>query len=532
MHKRQHDTIAVVDLGGPSAHLAATLIRRAHVFSEIRHPHDAPSAFAGVKGIVLAGTPTPNADAKNNADTDFDTASVTAPLRDLAVPILDLGTDGAAADDSPERAAQLANFALTTCGCAPTWTMDAYIDAQVLAIQQQMGDQSAFLLASGGVDSNVAARLLSRAIGGERLHLLHVDNGMMRKGESARVLEMYRDMGLDQHLHFVDASDAFLQALGTAVAPEEKRAIIGQTFVDVFEREARRLGIENHLLAQGTIYPDTVETGTAQATAVKTHHNRVPVIEEMIAAGRVIEPLAELYKVEVRELGERLGLPHDAIWRHPFPGPGLGVRLLCAEGGASSEADTAALTESAAPLCAPHGLVPLVLPMQSVGMQFHRRTYQHPLLLQGPSDLDRDLEALLPLVDTLLQSVPGINRCLLSLGAAPITSAKTLRAHMIRARLDLLREADAIVMDGLKRHGLYDRIWQCPTVLAPLEINGTGAEFCIVRPIHSERAMTASAALLPAPLLAELRAAILALPGISGLAIDLTPKPPGTIEWE
>ncbi|NLN62088.1 MAG: hypothetical protein GX146_04350, partial [Myxococcales bacterium] len=211
MHKRQHDTIAVVDLGGPSAHLAATLIRRAHVFSEIRHPHEAPSAFAGVKGIVLAGTPTPNADAKNNADTDFDTASVTAPLRDLAVPILDLGTDGAAADDSPERAAQLANFALTTCGCAPTWTMDAYIDAQVLAIQQQKGDQSAFLLASGGADSNVAAQLLSRAIGGERLHLLHVDYGMIRKGESARVLEMYRDMGLDQHLHFVDASDAFLQ---------------------------------------------------------------------------------------------------------------------------------------------------------------------------------------------------------------------------------------------------------------------------------------------------------------------------------
>jgi hypothetical protein len=138
---------------------------------------------------------------------------------------------------------------------------------------------------------------------------------------------MFRDMGLGDHLHFIDATDTFLAALKGKVEPEAKRRAIGDTFITVFESEARRLGITGHLLGQGTIYPDTIETGgTKRADTIKTHHNRVPIIEEMIKAGKVVEPLADLYKVEVRELGEKLGIPHDMIWRHPFPGPGLGVR--------------------------------------------------------------------------------------------------------------------------------------------------------------------------------------------------------------
>jgi len=431
-------------------------------------------------------------------------------------------------DDTVHGHQMIANFVLGICGCTPSWTMERYLEEQVERVRTQVGDRSVFLLASGGVDSTVAARLFGLAIGSDRLHLLHVDNGLMRKGESRAVIDMLRGLGLAEHLHFVDAGDVFLAALAGVNEPERKRQIIGDTFVEVFEREARRLGIEDHLLGQGTIYPDTIETGgTKRAETIKTHHNRVPVIERMIEAGRVVEPLAELYKVEVRELGEQLAIPHDMIWRHPFPGPGLGVRLLCSTGVEDREG-FGDIEPPLATLAAGYGLRALALPIRSVGVKADLRSYEHPVLLQGDLPWDRLLEA----VGMILKKVPGLNRCIWNLGPRMPASARPVAASMTRARLDVLREADAMVMDGLRRHGLYDEIWQCPTVLVPLELDGAGRELVIVRPIHSERAMTATPASLPAPLVAELRQGILALPGVSGLALDVTSKPPGTIEWE
>jgi GMP synthase (glutamine-hydrolysing) len=431
-------------------------------------------------------------------------------------------------DDTLHGGQMISNFVTGICGCKPSWTMDTYLAEQVESLKRQVGDQSIFLLVSGGVDSTVCAKLLGQVVGPQRLHLLHVDNGLMRKGESAAVLDMFRDLGLDQNLHFIDATDDFLGALAGEVEPERKRAIIGNTFVAVFEREARRLGIDGHLLGQGTIYPDTIETGgTKRSDTIKTHHNRVPIIEEMIRAGRVIEPLAELYKVEVRELGERLGIAHDAIWRHPFPGPGLGVRLLCSTGGADL-AGVDLLQPQVAALAAPFGLDGRVLPIRSVGVKADLRSYEHPAILTGDLSWDRLQEA----VGSILKNAQGINRCLWNLGPQTYRDVRPLPATMTRERLDLLREADAIVMDGLKRHGLYDQVWQCPTALVPMSVDGAGRELVVVRPIQSERAMTATAANLPAALLAELRRDLLVLPGVSGLAYDLTSKPPGTIEWE
>jgi GMP synthase (glutamine-hydrolysing) len=431
-------------------------------------------------------------------------------------------------DDTVHGHEMIRNFVLDICGCKPSWTMERYLEEQVERVRRQVGDRSVFLLASGGVDSTVAAKLFGLAIGPERLHLLHVDNGLMRKNESRNVLETLRTLGVGEHLHFVDASDAFLGALGGATEPEQKRQIIGDTFIDVFEREARRLGIEGHLLGQGTIYPDTIETGgTKRSDTIKTHHNRVPVVERMIEAGRVVEPLAELYKVEVRELGEKLGIPAEMIWRHPFPGPGLGVRLLCSKGIEDREG-FAGIEPKAAATAARYGLSSLVLPIRSVGVKADLRSYEHPVLLTGDTAWDRLMEA----SGMVWKEVPGLNRCIWNLGPTAPRSARPLAAGMTRERLDLLREADALVMDGLRRHGLYDAIWQCPTVLVPLELDGQGRELVIVRPIHSERGMTATPAPLPPALLADLRGAILALPGVSGLALDLTSKPPGTIEWE
>ncbi|MFO8071852.1 MAG: glutamine-hydrolyzing GMP synthase [Polyangia bacterium] len=431
-------------------------------------------------------------------------------------------------DDTINGEKMLANFAIGICGCSPSWTMERYLADQIEGIRERVGDGSVFLLASGGVDSTVAARLFGLALGADRLHLLHVDNGLMRKDESERVLERFRELGQDRNLHFVDASRDFLEALAGVVDPEQKRRIIGEVFVEIFEREARRLGIEDHLLGQGTIYPDTIETGgTERADTIKTHHNRVPVIERMLEQGRVIEPLADLYKVEVRELGEKLEIPEEAVWRHPFPGPGLGVRALC-DDGRSDDEELGRLRDEVAPLAERLGVSALVLPIRSVGVKADLRSYQHPLLLGGEPSWDEMIEA----AGTILERVDGLNRCVWSLTPEFPREAGPRAATISRERLDLLREADHLAMQGLRRHGVYDEIWQCPTVIAPLELDGRAGELVIVRPIHSERAMTATAAELPAALRDELRERILALPGVCGLGIDLTSKPPGTIEWE
>ena len=438
-------------------------------------------------------------------------------------------------DDTIGGEEMLANFVLGICGCAPSWTMDSYIAEQVTRICDQVGDGAVFLLVSGGVDSTVAARLFGEALGPDRLRLLHVDNGLMRKDESRQVIAALTEMGLDSNLHFVDASEAFLSALAGEIDPEQKRRIIGTAFVEVFEREARRLGIEDHLFGQGTIYPDTIETGgTKRADTIKTHHNRVPLIEEMIAAGKVIEPLSDLYKVEVRELGEMLGISERMIWRHPFPGPGLGVRLLCGDGTVPDAETMARIAPDVAEITSGRGLTGVPLPIKSVGVKADVRSYEHPVLVHGDLDIDTDADwqTLLDTAGAIFESVPGINRCLWNLGPRLPHEFQPLPATMTRERLDLLREADAMVMQGLRGHGIYRDVWQCPTVLVPMRIDGQGRELCIVRPIHSERAMTATAARLPAALLAELRERILALPGISGLAYDVTSKPPGTIEWE
>ncbi len=428
-------------------------------------------------------------------------------------------------DDTVGGDQMIGNFVRNICGCSPSWDMDRFLDEEVARIRKKVGDGSVFLLASGGVDSTVAAKLIGLALPPERLKLLHIDNGLMRKDESANVIQMFEGLGLSDALHFVDASEVFLAALEGLVEPEQKRHAIGATFIDVFEREGKRLGISDYLLGQGTIYPDTVETGgTKRAHTIKTHHNRVPIIEQMIAAGRVVEPLADLYKVEVRELGARLGIPSEALDRHPFPGPGLGVRLLCADGSCRTP-DVGGQLDL---LAAEFDMEARALPIRSVGVKADLRSYEHPVLLQGDLPYSIVLEA----ARRILADVPGINRAVWDLSGSTGRVFRAVAATTTRARLDLLREADQLVMDGLHRHGLYDSIWQCPTAMVPIEVDGEVGELVVLRPVHSERAMTARPSELPKALIGELQASILGLDGVVGLALDLTSKPPGTIEWE
>lgn len=426
----------------------------------------------------------------------------------------------------------IANFAQKVCGCQQSWSVRNYLSKSLSDVTSQVGERGVFLLCSGGVDSTVCAALFHRALQPGKLKLLHIDNGLMRKDESKLVVESFKQLGLESALTFVDASEDFLSALDGVVDPEKKRGAIGNKFIDVFEREAKKLGIEGYLLGQGTIYPDTIESGgTKRADKIKTHHNRVPLVEQMIAEGKVVEPLVELYKNEVRALAKELGVSKELTGRHPFPGPGLGVRLLCSEGirvTPSSDALAACLASS----FPNRGITGSVLPVKSVGVKADLRSYESAVMISC-SDDEPAWDLLFEVTRVVLRDVPGINRVIWNLRTGPAPTAfEDLKAHITRARLDLLQEADKQVMDGLRRHGLYDDIWQCPTAAVPLRIDGQGSEFIVVRPINTERAMTAKAAPLPKALLDELRKGILALPGISGLAFDLTSKPTATIEWE
>ena len=227
----------------------------------------------------------------------------------------------------------LDNFA-TLCGAERSWTMERYTEQTIERIQQQAKGRNVFLFVSGGVDSSVAFLLLNRALGAERVLGLHIDNGFMREGETALVERLMKGAGL-HNLEVVDASTEFLAATEGIADPEEKRLRIGEEFIRVRDRALAALALDpdEWLLGQGTLYTDTIESGgTENAAVIKTHHNRVGVIDQLLAEGKVVEPLDQLYKDEARTLGETLGLPHHLVWRHPFPGPGLAVRVLCSEG--------------------------------------------------------------------------------------------------------------------------------------------------------------------------------------------------------
>ena len=448
-------------------------------------------------------------------------------------------------DDTPHGEIMIANFVRDICGCSPTWTMENYLHDKIENIRVLAGDNSVFLLVSGGVDSTVAARLFGIALGPDRLHLLHIDNGLMRKDESCSVIEMFESFGLGSNFHFADAGETFVKALEGVVGPEEKRIIIGNTFVEVFEHQAMKLGLNNYILGQGTIYPDTIETGgTRRADIIKTHHNRVPVIERMMREGRVLEPLSDLYKAEVRLLGRELDIGEKVLGRHPFPGPGFGVRLLCSDGKSNSR-KLEKLDREVEVIASRYGLHALSLPVRSVGVKGDLRSYERPVLITGEHDpagsphwTSSDLaseepwERIVEVAGIILQKIKGINRCIWNLSGTIPASVRALSATITGERLNLLREIDHIVMNALVDHGVYDSIWQCPTVMVPLEIDGRGTELVIIRPVHSKRAMTASPARLPEELISELCDRILAFDAVSGLCLDVTSKPPGTIEWE
>jgi GMP synthase (glutamine-hydrolysing) len=419
----------------------------------------------------------------------------------------------------------LRNF-IELCHPAP-WSVSSYRDRIAEELRKQVGDdRHVFMLVSGGVDSTVAFTLLNEVLGHRRVQGLLVDTGLMRKREVALMQEAFQALGIS-NLRVVDASSEFFPALHGVTEPEHKRQVIGATFLAVQKRVSEEMGLTPEagwMLGQGTIYPDTIEAGgTKHADTIKTHHNRVEAIQKMIDAGLVVEPLKDLYKDEVRMLGEELGLPHDVVWRHPFPGPGLGVRILCVAEDAEQRTES---RETMSDL----GIPSAILPVRSVGVQGDGRTYRHALVLFADKPTAVTDEHRL-LATEISNRYRAFNRVLLCTSQSEPATLLTTAGGINRERADLLREADAIADEEVRRAGLYGQIWQFPVVLLPCGIH-PGAQSIVLRPIASVDAMTADAFILPPAVLQRMTERIMQLPGIDTVFFDLTSKPPATIEWE
>ncbi len=409
----------------------------------------------------------------------------------------------------------LENFVFGVCGCRPDWNPKNRIPWVTSRIHEAVGDRSVFFFVSGGVDSSVAFTLCLKALGPERVRGRYVDTGLMREGETEFVRTTF-DRVAPGAVIIEPAEARFLDALEGVREPEQKRRIIGEEFVRVQEQiiESEHFAEGDWILGQGTIYPDTIESGgTKNAALIKTHHNRVEGVQRLIETGRIVEPLSSFYKDEVREIGEELGLPAELLHRHPFPGPGLAIRCLCSE----TQEPVRRIDDG------------WLLPVHSVGVQGDERSYRPVLALEEAPQADGVLH---DRATELINRLSGINRVVaLVESRAPLGSLRVWDSALTAERLARLRHADAIVRSLSHESGFDRTIWQFPVILIPLGAPGR-PDSVVLRPVDSVDGMTARSVPMEAGLLASMTRELLDIEGVCAVFYDLTHKPPGTIEWE
>ncbi|MEG2145050.1 MAG: glutamine-hydrolyzing GMP synthase [Lachnospiraceae bacterium] len=426
----KQDMIVILDLGSTENTVLAREIRTLGVYSEI-YPHDITvkelQALTNMKGIIINGGP--------NHVVDGVRIDVNREIYQLGCPVMAVEHELALCElkldkwsDANQMKEMLNEFVFHICKAEANWNMENFVSDQIEIVKRQVGDRKVLLALSGGVDSSVVAALLIKAIG-KQLVCVHVNHGLMRKGESESVVEIFKNQ-LNANLIYVDAVDRFLGKLEGIADPEQKRKIIGAEFIRVFEEEAHKLeGID--FLAQGTIYPDIVESGTKTAKMVKSHHNVGGLPEDLDF--QLVEPLRQLFKDEVRACGLVLGLPNDMVYRQPFPGPGLGVRCL----GAITKDRLEAVREADAILREEFHIAGLdktvwqyftVVPdFKSVGVRDNARCFEYPVILRAVNTIDA-MEAsieqiewpiLLKITDRILKEVKHVNRVCYDLSPKP-----------------------------------------------------------------------------------------------------------------
>ena len=422
----KQDMIVILDLGSTQNTVLARDIRNLGVYSEI-HPHDITvdelSALDNVKGIILNGG--------ENRVVNGKEVEIREELYKVGIPMISVDYPSSKCKKQFKELPDtdtLKAFVFDECKSEANWNMKNFIDDQIELIRKQVGDKKVLLALSGGVDSSVVAALLIKAIG-KQLVCVHVNHGLMRKNESEGVVEVFRNQ-LDANLIYVDATERFLGKLENVADPEQKRKIIGGEFIRVFEEEAKKLeGID--FLGQGTIYPDIIESGTKTAKMVKSHHNVGGLPKDLQFA--LVEPLAQLFKDEVRACGVELGLPAEMVYRQPFPGPGLGVRCL----GAITRDRLEAVRESDAILreeFAKAGLdkkvwqyFTIVPDFKSVGMKNHERCFEYMVIIRAINTIDAmtasiervDWEVLDKITTRILAEVPNVNRVCYDMSPKP-----------------------------------------------------------------------------------------------------------------
>ena len=425
----KQDMIVILDLGSTENTVIARQIRDLGVYSEI-HPHDITpeelGALDNVKGIILNGG--------ENRVVDGTPIDVLPEIYTLGYPMMSIDHPTAKCEKQlaalPDEAA-LKSFLFDECKAEANWNMKNFVADQIEIVRRQGGDKKVLLALSGGVDSSVVAALLLKAIG-KQLTCVHVNHGLMRKNESENVIEVFKNQ-LDANLIYVDATDRFLDKLENVADPEQKRKIIGGEFIRVFEEEARKHeGID--FLGQGTIYPDIIESGTKTAKCVKSHHNVGGLPEDL--QFELVEPLAQLFKDEVRACGIELGLPAEMVYRQPFPGPGLGVRCL----GAITRERLEALRESDAILrdeFAKAGLdktvwqyFTVVPDFKAVGVRDNARSMGYMCVIRAVNTIDAmtatieriDYDILEKIADRITAEVPSINRVVYEITKKPVAT--------------------------------------------------------------------------------------------------------------
>lgn len=443
------------------------------------------------------------------------------------------------------------NFA-KICGMQKNWDQDTVLKVILEGIKTQAKDKNVLLFLSGGVDSTITFALLNKALGQERVLGLHIDNGFMRKNESKNVAEAYRKFGFNNFI-VEDASESFLSAIKGLTDPQQKRMAVGENFIKVRNEvlEKQHLDENQWLLAQGTLYPDIIESGgTKNSKTIKTHHNRVQGIQALIEKGLIIEPIKDLYKDEVRAIGKKLGLDDSLVMRHPFPGPGLSINVLCNDGKSWNEKDQEEFEAAQKELDAVHftqfcehcqqNLKRSVLPVRSVGVQGDFRTYRFPACLtfkdegNGFFHVPKIREKVEGASSEITNSSKFLNRTVIKLYQNPAVKDEDMKlqeGYCDKRRLDQLREVDNIVLTELHKSGWYNKIFQHLTIDLPYASSKDRASF-VLRPVCSEDVMTARFAWWPKELMDSILLQIAKLDFVDAVYFDATNKPPATFGWE